>query len=625
MSMTATLPTLSDVMLGSAVFTDAMPIWLGTFGDDEWPFIETSSPSYAGRSAACISWRNMCAKNSGEVIYLKIRRYEYCLLPEMVSDLKVAAVIYSRFPQIIKNARVTKVELDPKTVKSRIDDLAKFFSMVVIRAKKHLNAEISCLSDVPFSLVKEVIPTFPGRGQHLKRALKLISDPVVQKNLRKPLQWGLLDITKSSLAWGDSIDEGGYVPFSDEEFLFLLDVCKAGISNFKKCVGLAIHDSECGAIASTIEEVQMEPMESEMIAYVKQEKDLDADELLQKPESNLANLREILRNGHNSAMLAILLLTGMRHSETHFVKRGCLQISNGFWFLISKVIKHRPKDYPISDDWLAIDIVRDAYDILMFITKHTDNDYLFSSPKAAEENKMCYRGTYLNTKFIRWIEKIDKDERLQNISFSTHRCRETLVAQLANQQVGMTFISMQLKHFHRQFDMMPNSVSAGYGNYRKQLMTNVTNRIAGARETALIDVYGENANFAGGGGAAHKARIDTFFSGLGLYGKEREQYIRRMATRGVELLPTSIGNCAKNFSIPTVDSPPPCYGDFQCDPNCSSHIITQRSAMALVARKEHALAEAGREVNSDYKTIWIGMVETLDRHIAKLDGGGAVD
>ena len=95
-------------------------------------------------------------------------------------------------------------------------------------------------------------------------------------------------------------------------------------------------------------------------------------------------------------------------------------------------------------------------------------------------------------------------------------------------------------------------------------------------------------------------------------------YIKAMARRGVKLMPTSIGSCTKNFATSTDDRPPPCYGDYQCDPDCQSHVITERCARALVARKEHALVEAEKESEGDYKSIWLSLADKLDGHIKKL-------
>ncbi|MBV5327892.1 MAG: hypothetical protein JZU65_09665, partial [Chlorobium sp.] len=171
--------------------------------------------------------------------------YDYCLTSEIVNDLKVAAVIHGFFPKLLTHARSAKAELDPKTVKGRIDELAKFFSLVILEGKQRFGYFITRLNQIPFELVKEVVAKYPGRSGHLKRALKLISDPIVQRNLSAPLQWTLLDIIKSSIAWGEDKDGGGIATLSDAQFLFLLDYGKRAIAQFKRVARIEILDSEC--------------------------------------------------------------------------------------------------------------------------------------------------------------------------------------------------------------------------------------------------------------------------------------------------------------------------------------------------------------------------------------------
>lgn len=622
------LPAVTEIVAGRAQFSDDMPVWLGTFGADIWPFVEKSSPLYQGECSSSFVWRDyMFGKGTtlGNSASISKSKYEFCLTDDIITDLKTAAVIHGYFPKLIKNARSSKGQLDPKTVKGRIDELAKFFSMVIDVGRKKLGISISCLDQIPLSLLKEVIPTYPGRSDHLKRALKLISDPMVQRNLIAPLQWELLDISKSSIAWSPTPAIVGIATLSEVQFLFLLNHCKRAVANFKQVVGLEIHDSECRALPRFSGEVELPILSSALESYYK---DQDAEGTVQNFKRrngvSAALVSSLVRDAHTSAMMVILLFTGMRSSETHFLLKNCLVQEHGYWFLKSKVVKDRPKDAPISEGWLAIDITRDAYDILDFICDRTGNSYLFSSPITAYTiEAMSYKGGALNTKFSRWLERIDVGGLFTGYLFSIHQCRETLVSQLAKQEVGLPFISMQLKHFQSQFNSMPNPVTAGYGQYRSQLMTSITNRIAQARESALFEVYGEDARFAGGGGEAHKARIDAFFSGVGLYGEDRVRYIKDMARRGVKLMPTSIGGCTKNFISVADNRPPPCYGDFQCDPVCSSHVITERGGMAITARKEHALAEAERELSPDYKTIWLGLVESLDSHLKQLRSEGS--
>lgn len=626
MGQTNKLPSINEIIEGNAVFRPDMPVWLGFFGQDLWPFLAPTSPLYEGACTGSFVWRDYMegrGASLGHPSSFFKAKYEYCLTPEIVSDLKVAAVIHGFFPKLIKDSRSHKEQLDPKTVKGRIDELAKLFSLAIIRSRMKWGKSISSLSQISFSLLQEVIAEYPGRQESLKRALKLISDPMVQKNISSPLQWRLLDVTKSSILWSSSENYGGIDTLPDSHFLFLLDYCKRAIAKFKWLQGIKIHDSDCRDYAPTSSEESRQKLFMAFDGYYREKTESSPpSQFHEKYDVTATDIATTIRDAHSSALLLVLLFTGMRASELVFLSNNCLIYENGYWFLKSKVVKNRPKDMPLSEGWLAIDLTRDAYDVLSFFCSLTKSPFLFSSPFPGfvRKNKGYHKGS-LNIKFKRWFESIDVDGLLAGWKFSIHQCRETLVFQLAKQEVGLPFISMQLKHFHSQFKYMPNTVTASYGQYREQLMTSISNRIAEARETALLDVYGENAKFAGGGGVVHKSRIDAFFSGLGLFGKKREQYIKAMAKRGVKLMPTSIGSCTRNFVAPTTDRPPPCFGDYQCDPNCQSHVITEGCANALVARRKHALSEAEKEANPDYKVIWIGLAQKLESHINKFVTG----
>jgi len=617
------LPLLADIIAGAVVFRMDMPIWSSLFGDNIWRFIDRNFPEFEGVAHGSIIWSDYIygrGATLGSNLSIIKSTYEYCLTPEIVCDLKVAAVIHGFFPGLLKDARCSKKEIDPLTVKGRIEELAKFLSLVIRKGERQYGYSITRLDQIPFQLVKEVIAVYPGRASALKRALKLISDSIVQRNLSAPLQWGFLDVTKSALAWRKDVDDGGVPTLSDTQFLFLLDTGKQFIAQFKRVANMEIYDSECQKLACSDAGRLSDLFAVALNGYYNNPGNSGGSSFISKYKVPAEDVAILIRNAHASALLLVLLLTGMRASETKYVMLGALKFKDGYWFIDSKVVKGRSKKgVPISEGWLAIDIIRDAYDVLSWVCQRTENAYLFSSAVYGKscESKPYHRGA-LNTKFIRWINAIDKDGLFSDWTFSVHQCRETLVSQLAKQNIGLPFLSMQLKHLHSQFNSMPNAVTVRYGEYRSQLMRSVSMRIAKAKEGALLDVYGENARFAGGGGAAHKARIDAFFSGLGLFGKAREDYIKLMARRGVKLMPTSIGSCTKNFIVSTEQRPPPCYGDYQCDPECKSHVITERCARALFVRKEHALVEAAKEADKSYKTIWLGLAEKLESHIQKL-------
>ncbi len=327
-----------------------------------------------------------------------------------------------------------------------------------------------------------------------------------------------------------------------------------------------------------------------------------------------------LSDVHNSAMMIVLLLTGMRISEVECLLDGCLEEKYGYWFLKSKVVKGKSKSMPPVEGWLAVSLVRDAYAVLSFLCKRVGGIHLFSTVHESyktDENEPFSYGT-LNTKFKRWIARIDAEQVFKGHSFSVHQCRETLVAQLAAQEVGLAFISMQLKHVQGKLNNMPNLVTASYGQYRSQLLTSVSTRLAVARENALIQVYGENAKLAGPGAIVQKVRIDSFFAGLGLFGDERVKYIKEMARKGVRLMPTSIGSCTKSFIAPDGEKLPPCAGDYNCDPNCGSHVVTERGVHVIKLRRLHAENKLANESMDGYKSVWENLIVKFDRMIADM-------
>ncbi|WP_175526053.1 hypothetical protein [Paracidovorax konjaci] len=613
-------------MAGIARFPEDMPIWETTFGAMVWPFLKTTDPLYRGESTSSIVWNDFIhgrGATFGHANSTHRARYAYCITPEMVRDLKVAAVIHSNYPALIKNARVAQDAVDPKTAKARIEELAKIFSAAVKKASKR-GAPVSRLQDISFSLLKEVIAEHPGRGAHLKRALKLISAPYIQKNLSGPLQWQLVDIEKSSIRWPESNDGGGIEPLPDVYFLAIQGYCIAAVRDFKVAAGLPLLCTEVPKLGSLAHDDDLLKLQAAIEAVLR-EQPKGQDECA-KFRSNFGctvdGIEELIADAQCAAIMILLIFTGMRETETKFVLDGSLSYERGYWFIKSKVVKQKKKDSPISEGWLAIDLVRDAYEVLSYFCLFTKNKYLFSSPfgRFAVKHRGYSLGT-LNIKLSRWLKRVKVEEKYTSWKFSVHQCRETLVAQLANQQVKLPFISIQLKHFHSRFNSMPNEVTAGYGNYRTQLMTSVATRLPKAREFMVKDMYGENAKFAGGGGDTHKVRVDAFFAGGGMYGEARERYLEMLARRSARFQPTSIGGCVKNFDLPIQDEAPPCYGDYECDPDCQSHVITERGGLALRARRAHALGKAQNESNPQFKVIWMGLADKLGRHVAKLDGG----
>tara|TARA_R110001592_G_scaffold356543_2_gene658687 strand:- start:58997 stop:60625 length:1629 start_codon:yes stop_codon:yes gene_type:complete len=535
----------------------------------------------------------------------------------MILEVKIAAYIYAHFPNFFRGSKTHKTTINGSTVLGRVTELAKIGSHIVIKGIEE-GIIIDSFADISFEMLKLNASSIGGRPDHLKRAMHLITTEVVQKNLPKILQIKTADVNSKSIYWGIQSERIGIPTLSDAQFIFLLNYCKQSISEFKLAIGFDICDSEIINHARPEVTKKFQNIRASLEDYIwgGKSKSCITSIYLNKYGYTPGEVRSIYNTAHKTSMLIIILMTGMRDSEfTHLVD-GSLNYYDGLKYLTSKVVKQQHEGVPLKEQWLVIPLVEDAYHVLSYACKNTGNKYLFSSPTGVVR-KGGQGYSSLNITFNRLIRSIDKRNLFKDHTFSVHQCRETLAYQLAKQKVGLPFISKQLKHFHSRFNRMPNEVTAGYGEYKKNLQISIQSRMAKAREDVLMDIYGEDKTFAGGGGEIHKNRIDSWFKGAGYFGPDRIKYIQKMANSNISLMPTSIGVCNHNFiEIDDGALPPPCYGDYSCDPECPNHVISEACSSALKDRQQYAIKKA--EVEGTETLIWIGLADQLGKHINKL-------
>ncbi|MCB2427679.1 site-specific integrase [Methylophaga pinxianii] len=614
MKATALIPSINELENGGVSINPSTPIWHSKFSDDQWIIKNSDEIGYQGPRASCIDWRRYMNRTEHHK-----QRYCYCLSEQMVLEIKIAAFIYAMYPNLLKGAKTSKTMIDGKTVSARVLELAKIGSHLMREESKN-GFVINSFSDITFNCIKFHAASIGGRPSHLVRAMRLLTSEVIQRNLPKRLQLSASEIDSKSINWGEETEVKGIQTLSDPQFLFLLNYCKRAIAEFKIAIGFDIHDrtisdSARPTVIQKFSDIRV-PLESYL--WGTQELSKSKPRLYRKQYGYTpAEVRHLYKEAHKASMLTILLLTGMRLSEAQRVQNDSLRFIDGIKYLISKVVKKRHESSPLTDRWIATPIVEDAYDVLSYACNKTNNRYLFSSPTAViRKGGQGY--SVLDLTFNRWFQKIDQHKLFKDYTFSVHQCRETLAHQLAKHKVGLPFISKQLKHFHSRFNRMPNAITVGYGNYRKSMLLSIESRMASAREEVLNDMFGEDKSFAGGGGELHKNRIDAWFKGAGLFGEQRAKYIARLANSNISLMPTSIGICTHNF-VNQEDGkiPPPCYGDFSCDPDCPNHVISEGCSMALKNRQLHAENKA--KESKENEVIWLGLAEQLSKHVKKFE------
>lgn len=359
--------------------------------------------------------------------------------------------------------------------------------------------------------------------------------------------------------------------------------------NFDLYVALRLRRKgyESDAMAEALDEVRPE--------YLSQigQHDFKAPETLVKLTS--ARLDDEFRRYINfvsySACYLVAQYTGMRPSElSEILVESCMEEESDYWLLISNVIKHRQGLAKLFDDkWIAIPIVRDAIRAACFIAKVKQNPYLFSSvdtvDQEAEPNSMSSVG--ITRQFSTFFEEILTDEEFESLKFSPYTLRHTLAYQMARAELGLPFISHQLKHFgdligsagqNKAF----SAVTLGYGAIAEILSKGGRSSSKAptqmAEEEYILSYCDPDGNYAGPNAESHKARMKKVFSGYMAAGYTKEQIIAQMAKKRMAIINVGQGFCYGG-QRELFDESLPCIGSLRCNPNrCKNAVVTKAHA-----------------------------------------------
>lgn len=117
--------------------------------------------------------------------------------------------------------------------------------------------------------------------------------------------------------------------------------------------------------------------------------------------------------------------------------------------ICSTVHKHRSTSRRLFDDlWVAIPAVEDAMAALAVLTRIRNNPFVYSKSetlKFSQEPKTLKKGVC--TVIKSYFSEILTDDELKSIDFFPYMMRHTLAYQMYKVELGLPFISHQLKHF----------------------------------------------------------------------------------------------------------------------------------------------------------------------------------
>lgn len=299
-----------------------------------------------------------------------------------------------------------------------------------------------------------------------------------------------------------------------------------------------------------------------------------------------------------SCMYLISQYTGMRPSElVRLVADTCLKEDkeDGCWLIESRVEKHQENLVGLFDDyWVAIPIVRDAISACIIISKIKQNPYVFSNVDTVYPGKVAepLSATGFRSPTVAFLQGFMSPEELDELGFYPYMLRHTLAYQLYRADLGLPFISHQLKHFGEMVGRPEmgrgfSKTTLAYGEIGDMLAKGgdrkQKNEIKHLAELECVKtMYNPNGHYAGANAAEHKAALLKEFSGYMAAGYTEEEVYEAMTEQHVAVINIGQGFCYGGRREEH-DASLPCIGGLRCNPNrCANSIVTEAHVPAWI-------------------------------------------
>ncbi|MBF3236350.1 site-specific integrase [Aeromonas veronii] len=307
------------------------------------------------------------------------------------------------------------------------------------------------------------------------------------------------------------------------------------------------------------------------------------------PEERTEGILNYTRLVHNAAMYIVAQFTGMRPSE--FVEiRVDKPLTSSFDIpcICSTVHKHRSTSRRLFDDlWVAIPAVEDAMAALAVLTRIRNNPFIYSKSETLKFNQ---EPKTLSTSGIcevikNYFYEILANDELKSIDFFPYMMRHTLAYQMYKVELGLPFISHQLKHFGNLVQSVGAASNKGfssdtmcYGDIGDMLsgIKAEKNNLRHQAEVHLVkEMYDPNGTYAGVNAEAHKKRLKKLFEGYQAAGYSNDEVFEAMAQQGMAVINVGTGMCYGG-RVEEFDQSLPCIGSLRCNPNrCHQAVITK--------------------------------------------------
>lgn len=309
--------------------------------------------------------------------------------------------------------------------------------------------------------------------------------------------------------------------------------------------------------------------------------------LFNKTGNTFADVLKITNLIKYAAEYLISQFTGMRPSEIASIPLDCIVEENNIHLIKSKVTKGRSsaiKDL-FDDKWVAIPAIIDAVKCIQILNVIYQSDKLFSNveTKSINEDTKYLTSQSFKSQINNFIAYILGEEIASEIGFYPYMTRHTLAYHLFRADLGLPFISYQLKHLVQDAERytsrgMHSGITLSYGHIGDELAKGTRGLRRQAEIEKVKSTMDPDGIYLGPKGIEHKQKLQNLFTGYMAEGYDKEDVFVAMVEQGIALVNMGTGFCYGGRTE-DFDESIPCIGTLRCNPiRCKNAIVTKANA-----------------------------------------------
>ncbi len=523
---------------------------------------------------------------------LKINWGEREVSPKIVAELQTIFLYYAKVPTWFGGKKNPKAQTFVPRAKSIIRLLEKLL------AEGDLYCLDISLGDITEADIESSLSGFNGSFKDLKPTLNLVfsagAGQLIGQEMRFDSKTNLRikGILSSRQVDSKSSKKNGTRWLSDEQFSEASYSSLARVRDFLQRMELPVLNPDVYAYTPgyAIESCNMRLAFSQYVeyraSYVNGVRERNIEAKMKFEGTSVKDVSDYLKEVNMAAQCVIGLYTGGRFSELTSLKNGCRDRKDGFNVVTGKVFKTKSA-YDLSDEtWVAIDAVLDAVEVLQALAPIKASHYLFSpvnliAGTASDDGEGCnmaYSYSGFHKAMAKYFGKINCNGVFDEWAFNSHQFKHSLTRQMIKAQLGMPFISFQLKHVYDQVRSLPSEVTIAYGNSAALLQSQMAGFFLSEFKREKVEkIFSPGSTISGGGARVFSERRQDYFEGMMGAGYTDLEIIDQLSRlTDAVFVNVGLGYCTGRKADPGGDKDVPCIGQLRCNPNkCKNAVIAE--------------------------------------------------